>query len=94
MDPRTLSRCNTHVHDKNCTQAINYSIRSAKILHEIFPVLNCYDEFYIDYCQLVTDVAYTITIYGTIYCYMVKRLNINSALLAISAELQYAYFHA
>ena len=48
---------------------------SAKILHEIFPVLNCYDEFNIDYCQLVTDtdVAYTITIYVTIYCYIVKR---------------------
>ena len=35
---------------------------STKKLHEIFPVLNCYDEFNIDYCQLVTDVAYTITI--------------------------------
>ena len=51
---------------------------SAKILHEI--ILSCCDEFYIDYCQLVTDVAYTITIYVTIYCYIVKRLIINSAL--------------
>ena len=32
------------------------------------------DEFNIDYCQLVTDVAYTITIYVTIYCYIVKRV--------------------
>ena len=47
---------------------------SAKILHEIFPVLTCYDEFNIDYCQLVTNVAYTITIYVTIYCYIVKRI--------------------
>ena len=38
------------------------------------------DEFNIDYCQLVTDVAYTITIYVTIYCYIVKRFIINSAL--------------
>ena len=51
----------------------------AKILHENYK-LSCYDEFYIDYCQLVTDVAYTITIYVTIYCYIVKRLIINSAL--------------
>ena len=50
--------------------------------------------FYIDYCQLVTDVAYTITICVTIYCYIVKRLIINSALLAISASLQYTNFHA
>ena len=47
---------------------------SAKILDEIFPVLSCYDKFYIDYCQIVTDVAYTITIYVTIYCYIVKRV--------------------
>ena len=47
---------------------------SAKILHEIFPVLNCYDELNIDFCQLVTDVAYTITIYVTIYCYIDKRV--------------------
>ena len=53
---------------------------SAKTVHKIFSVLSCYDEFYIDYCQLVTDVAYTITIYVTIYCYIVKRLIIKSAL--------------
>ena len=47
MDPRKLSRCSTHVHDKNRTQAIN--LVSAKILHEIFPVFNCYDEFNIAY---------------------------------------------
>ena len=35
---------------------------NAKILHEIFPVLNCYDEFNIDYCQVVTDV-------GSLYYY-------------------------
>ena len=44
------------------------------MLHKIFPVLSCYDEFYINYCQLVTDVACTITIYVTIYCHIVKRL--------------------
>ena len=32
------------------------------------------DEFNIDYCQQVTDVAYTITIQVTIYCYIVKRV--------------------
>ena len=54
---------------------------TAEILHKIIPVLNCYEEFYIEYCQLVTDVAYVyITIYVTISCYIVTRLIITSAL--------------
>ena len=43
-------------------------------------MLKYYDEFYIDYCQLVTDVVCIITFYVTIYCYILKRLIINSAL--------------
>ena len=31
---------------------------SAKIILKIFPALNCNEEFYIEYCQLVTDVFY------------------------------------
>ena len=35
---------------------------------------------YIEYCQLDTEIAYTITIYVTIYCYIVsdgQYLNTN-----------------
>ena len=61
------TRCDTHVHDKNHAQVISYLQSNAKILHTIFPVLKCYEEFYIEYCQLVTDVAYiSITINVTI----------------------------
>ena len=53
---------------------------SANLQHGNFPVLNCYEECYIEYCQLVTDVAHTITIYVTICCYIVTLLIITSVL--------------
>ena len=55
---------------------------SAKILHEIFPVLKCYENFYMEYCQLITDATYiSITIiHVTISCYIVTCLIINSVL--------------
>ena len=44
---------------------------SAKILHKNVPALKCYEDFYIEYCQTVTGVAYiSITIYVTIYWYI------------------------
>ena len=48
---------------------------SAIILHENFPVLNCYDKCYMEYYQLVSEVAYTFSIYVTIYCYIVTLFN-------------------
>ena len=47
---------------------------SAIILHKKIPVLNC-NEFYIEHCQLVTDEAYTIAIYVTIYILLYAYLN-------------------
>ena len=53
---------------------------STKIKHKKFPILYCYEDLYIEYCQLLTDVAYvSITIYVTISCYIVTRLIIKSA---------------
>ena len=42
--------------------------------HEHFPVLNCYEEIYIDieYSQLIANVACIIAIYLTFYCYTVN----------------------
>ena len=54
---------------------------STKIQHKKIPILYCYEDLYIEYCQLLTDVAYaSITIYVTISCYIVTRLIIKSAL--------------
>ena len=41
-------RCDTHEHDKNLTQVISYLEISVNILHEIYPVLKCYEKFYIE----------------------------------------------
>ena len=54
---------------------------SAKIQHESLLALHCYEEFGMEYCQLVSDVAYlSIIIYVTICYYIVIRFIINSAL--------------
>ena len=46
----------------------------AEIQHDNLPVLNRYEEFYLEYCLLVTNVVYTIIIYLTFYCYIVALL--------------------
>ena len=48
---------------------------------KFFSVLKCCEEFHIEYCQQVTNVAYTITIIdATIYCYIITLIIINSLL--------------
>ena len=81
MDPRLLKQSDvTHMYMIKIVHKQLVILKvSAKIQHENSPVLNCYEEFYKEYCQLVTGVAYTISIYVTFHCYIVIQLVINNA---------------
>ena len=51
-------RRDTHEINKNHTQAIHWFRKWMYLNKKI--LLNCYEEFYLEYCQVVTDAVVTI----------------------------------